>query len=62
MLDEFVSVLNGLADKKNCDVYVTGGNAKFLSRDIATEFGGRGDGVLMMNVYDFLLKTDSLEQ
>lgn len=34
-------------DKKNCDVYVTGSNAKFLSRDIATEFGGRGDEVHM---------------
>ena len=33
LLDEFVSVLNGLADKKNCDVFVTGSNAKFLSRD-----------------------------
>ena len=42
-----MSVLNGLADKKNCDVYVTGSNAKFLSRDIATEFGGRGDEVHM---------------
>ncbi|MGN1266448.1 MAG: ATP-binding protein [Dorea sp.] len=60
MLDEFVSVLNGLADRKNCDVYVTGSNAKFLSRDIATEFGGRGDEVHMfplsfsefMTVYD----------
>lgn len=47
MLDEFVSVLNGLADKRNCDVYVTGSNAKFLSKDIATEFGGRGDEVHM---------------
>lgn len=47
LLDEFVSVLNGLADNKNCDVYVTGSNAKFLSRDIATEFGGRGDEVRM---------------
>lgn len=47
LLDEFVSVLNGLADKKNCDVYVTGSNAKFLSKDIATEFGGRGDEVRM---------------
>ena len=47
LLDEFVSVLNGLADKKNCDVFVTGSNAKFLSRDIATEFGGRGDEVHM---------------
>ena len=60
MLGEFVSVLNGLADKKNCDVYVTGSNAKFLSRDIATEFGGRGDEIHMyplsfsefMTVYD----------
>lgn len=60
MLGEFVSVLNGLADKKNCDVYVTGSNAKFLSKDIATEFGGRGDEIHMyplsfsefMTVYD----------
>lgn len=47
LLREFVSVLNGLAEKKNCDVYVTGSNAKFLSKDIATEFGGRGDEVHM---------------
>ena len=31
--------------KKKCDVFVTGSNAKFLSRDIATEFVGRGDEV-----------------
>ncbi len=60
MLGEFVSVLNGLADRKNCDVYVSGSNAKFLSRDIATEFGGRSDEIHMyplsfsefMSVYD----------
>lgn len=60
MLGEFISVLNGLAAKKNCDVYVTGSNAKFLSKDIVTEFGGRGDEVHMyplsfsefMSVYD----------
>lgn len=60
LLDEFVSVLNGLADKRNCDIYVTGSNAKFLSKDIATEFGGRGDEIHMyplsfsefMSVYD----------
>lgn len=46
LLGEFVSVLNGL-EEKNCDVYVTGSNAKFLSKDIATEFGGRGDAVHM---------------
>ena len=47
LMQKFVSVLNGLADRKNCDVYVTGSNAKFLSKDIATEFGGRGDEVHM---------------
>jgi len=47
LLGEFVSVLNGLAEKRNCDVYVTGSNARFLSKDIATEFGGRGDEVHM---------------
>ena len=29
------------------DVYVTGGNAKFLSKDIITEFAGRGDEIHM---------------
>ncbi len=47
LMDNFVSVLNGLADRKNCDVYVTGSNAKFLSKDIVTEFGGRGDEIHM---------------
>ncbi len=41
LLGEFVSVLNDFAARGNCDVYVTGSNAKFLSKDIATEFGGR---------------------
>ena len=31
--------------RKNVDVYVTGSNAKFLSKDIITEFRGRGDEV-----------------
>lgn len=43
LLDEFESVLNGLMRIKNADVYVTGSNAKFLSKDIITEFRGRGD-------------------
>jgi len=45
---------------KNCDVFVAGSNANFLSKDIATEFGGRGDEVHMyplsfsefMTIYD----------
>jgi uncharacterized protein len=45
MLGDFESVLNGLLGKDKADVYVTGSNAKFLSRDIITEFRGRGDEV-----------------
>ena len=60
MLDDFESVLNSLGRKKNVDVYVTGSHAKFLSKDIITEFRGRGDEVHMypltysefMSVYD----------
>jgi len=60
MLDDFESVLNSLGRRKNVDVYVTGSNAKFLSKDIITEFRGRGDEVHMypltfsefMSVYD----------
>ena len=42
MLNEFEDVLNGLLHIPNADVYVTGSNAKFLSKDIITEFLGRG--------------------
>ncbi|MCF0206863.1 MAG: ATP-binding protein, partial [Bacteroidales bacterium] len=42
MLDSFEEVLNGFLKKGNLDVYVTGSNAKFLSKDIITEFRGRG--------------------
>jgi hypothetical protein len=47
MLDDFESVLNSLVRMRNVDVYVTGSNARFLSRDIITEFRGRGDEVHM---------------
>ncbi len=47
LLDDFESVLNSLARMKNVDIYVTGSNAKFLSKDIITEFRGRGDEVHM---------------
>lgn len=43
LLGEFESVLNGFMRIKNVDVYVTGSNAKFLSKDVITEFRGRGD-------------------
>ena len=47
LLGDFESILNSLGRKKNVDVYVTGSNAKFLSKDIITEFRGRGDEVHM---------------
>ena len=42
LLDNFEAVLNGYLRKDNLDVYVTGSNAKFLSKDVITEFRGRG--------------------
>ena len=47
LLDSFESVLNGYLHKRNMDIYVTGSNAKFLSKDIITEFSGRGDEIHM---------------
>ena len=45
MLTDFEEVLNSLLHISNADVYVTGNNSKFLSKDIITEFRGRGDEV-----------------
>lgn len=42
LLGDFVDVLNGLMHIENVDIYVTGSNARFLSKDIVTEFRGRG--------------------
>ena len=44
-LGAFESVLNGFLRKSNTDVFVTGSNSKFLSKDILTEFEGRGDEI-----------------
>lgn len=45
MLAEFEEVLNSLLHLDNVDIYVTGSNSKFLSKDVITEFRGRGDEV-----------------
>lgn len=42
LLDNFEAILNGYLRKDNIYVYVTGSNAKFLSKDVITEFRGRG--------------------
>lgn len=60
LLDSFADVLNSLIRRPNIDVYVTGSNARFLSKDVITEFRGRGDPIHMhplsfaefMSVYD----------
>lgn len=45
LLDNFVMTLNSLLNHDNFDVYVTGSNSKMLSKDIITEFRGRGDQI-----------------
>ena len=45
MVNEFEDVLNSFLHVENVDVYVTGSNARFLSKDVITEFRGRGDEV-----------------
>ena len=47
-LGAFESVLNGYLRQNNIDIYITGSNAKFLSKDIITEFSGRGDEINML--------------
>lgn len=53
MLVDFEEVLNSLLHIENVDVYVTGSNSKFLSKDIITEFRGRGDEI---HVYPLCFK------
>lgn len=45
LLADFEEVLNTLLKKQIYDVYVTGSNARFLSKDVITTFRGRGDEV-----------------
>ena len=47
LLEHFEDVLNGFLNMQNVEVYVTGSNAKFLSKDIITEFRGRGYEIKM---------------
>lgn len=68
-LDAFEFVLNNYVSNKKYDVYVTGSNAKFLVKDIITEFRGRGDKIHVLplsfsecwNYYDSD-KKDALEK
>ena len=42
LVKEFEDVLNSYLYVGNAEVYVTGSNARFLSKDVITEFRGRG--------------------
>lgn len=44
-LENFERLVNGLNGQENVDVYVTGSNSRFLSKDINTIFRGRGDEI-----------------
>lgn len=47
-LESFEYVLNGFLSQRKFDIYVTGSNAKFLSKDVITEFRGRGDEIHLL--------------
>ena len=60
LMDYFEAVLNSYLRKENLDVFVTGSNAKFLSKDIITEFAGRGDEIHMypLSFAEFMVLSD----
>lgn len=45
MLSDFEEVLNSLMHNDSLDIYVTGSNSRFLSKDVMTQFRGRGDEI-----------------
>nr|WP_295682067.1 ATP-binding protein [uncultured Fibrobacter sp.] len=47
-LGAFESVLNSYLRKPEFEIYVTGSNAKFLSKDLITEFAGRSDQIHLL--------------
>lgn len=47
-LENFVRVLNSFLKHENYDIYVTGSNSRFLSSEVDTEFGGRGDRIHLL--------------
>lgn len=63
LIKQFEDVLNGFLHIKNADIYVTGSNAKFLSKDIITEFRGRGDQVHLqpLSFSEFMTSFDGYE-
>ena len=63
LLPDFVEVLNELLANPSVDAYVTGSNSRFLSKDVITEFRGRGDEVhvLPLTFAEFMQTRDDDE-
>jgi len=60
LVDEFEDVLNSYLKIKNADLYVTGSNARFLSKDVITTFRGRGEEIKVfpLNFREFMSAID----
>lgn len=63
-LDNFERFVNGLNGHENIDVYVTGSNSRFLSKDISTIFRGRGDEIRVfpLSFREFSQMYDSISE
>jgi hypothetical protein len=60
----FYDALNDLKSLENLDIYVTGSNSKMLSKDILTEFRGRGDEIKVhpLSFYEYYSAVGGDEQ
>lgn len=60
LVNEFEDVLNSYLKIENADIYVTGSNARFLSKDVITTFRGRGEEIKVypLNFQEFMSATD----
>ena len=60
----FYSVVNALLKLPNADVYVTGSNSTMLSKDVMTEFRGRGDEVRVrpLSFLEFMTSTRAMRE
>ena len=64
LAEDFVDFVNGLANRKNVDLYITGSNSRFLSSEIVTEFRGRGTeiNVRPLSFSEYIQTTDKDER
>lgn len=60
LVEEFEDVLNSYLKIQNADIYVTGSNARFLSKDVITTFRGRGEEIKVfpLNFQEYMSVSD----